>query len=386
MPDFPGQTHGFFWREIQHIEASGIEVRIISSSRPKGAAEHGFTAAAKFRTRYLRDLNISEGILWLRTAALALMIIFDGLMQRLTGAGESRFKALLLVIFAARLKLICDQENIQHIHGHSCADVAYLLAISKIAGGPDYSLSLHGDLAVYGKGHDFKFDGAKFVACVTEALCEQVKDEVKGWSGTPHLIRMGIEPPCVNEVREWSPPGMIRLVTVSRLNPMKGHKYAIAAVRALADEGIGVTYDIIGEGEHQAELRKQIVDSNLEQSVHLIGPVANDAVASRLMYYDVFVLPSIGLGEAAPVAVMEAMSVGMPVVCSIIGGTPEMIEHGRTGYLFRQTDVNAMVSIIRELALSPDLRMQMGANGKRYALENFLSSVSAHKLVGLISE
>ena len=386
VPEFPGQTHGFFWREIKHIEASGVEVRIISSSRPKDATKHSFTVAAKSRTRYLRDLKFSEANLWLQTAFLAFAIIGSGVMQRLMGAGESRFRALMLVIFAARLKLICDQESIQHIHGHSCADVAYLLAISKIAGGPDYSVSLHGDLAVYGKGHDFKFDGAKFVACVTEALCEQVKNAVQGWSCAPVLIRMGIEPPCLSNVRKWSPSGAIRLVTVSRLNPMKGHKYAIAAVRVLLEEGIDVTYDIIGEGEHEAEIRQQIIDSNLERSVHLIGPVANDIVATRLMEYDAFVLPSVGLGEAAPVAVMEAMSVGMPVLCSIIGGTPEMIEHGRTGYLFRQTDVDALVGIIRELALSPSLRAQTGANGKRHALENFLSSVSAQKLVGLISE
>lgn len=384
VPEFPGQTHGFFWREINHIEALGAEVRIISSSRPKGTTEHAFTAAAKSRTRYLKITTVSEASLWFRTAALTLSLLASGLVPQLMNAGEKRLKALMLVVFAARLKLICDDEGIRHIHGHSCADVAYLLALSKIAGGPDYSLSLHGDLSVYGKGHGFKFGEAKFVACVTEALCRQVKEEVKDWRGEPQLVRMGIEPPTFANLQNWSPAGSLKLVTVSRLNPMKGHKHAIAAVRVLVDEGIDVQYDIIGEGEYHAEIERQIIDAELEKRVRLVGPVANDAVASRLSEYDAFILPSVGLGEAAPVAVMEAMSVGMPVLCSIIGGTPEMIIHGRTGYLFPQADVRAIVSIVRELALAPDLRVQIGLSGREYALDNFLSSISAAKLLDLM--
>jgi colanic acid/amylovoran biosynthesis glycosyltransferase len=385
VPEFPGQTHGFFWREIKHLEALGANVRIISSSRPNGTAEHAFTVVAKSRTRYLIDLRLREAFLWLRTAALAASLLARGVTPRLTNAGEKRLKILMLFVFAARLKLICDAEGIRHIHGHSCADVAYLLALSKIAGGPDYSLSLHGDLSVYGLGHDFKFAGAKFVACVTEALCRQIKDEVKAWQGEPKLVRMGIEPPCVENLRDWSPAKALKLVTVSRLNPMKGHKHAIAAVRALVDEGFDITYDIIGEGEYHEEIQRQIVDAKLETQVRLVGPVANDSVVSRLMEYDAFLLPSVGLGEAAPVAVMEAMSVGMPVLCSIIGGTPEMIVHGRTGFLFPQADVDAIASIVRELALAPELRDRIGRKGQEYALDNFLSSVSASKLFDLMT-
>ncbi len=385
VPEFPGQTHGFFWREIKHLEALGANVRIISSSRPNGTAEHAFTAVAKSRTRYLIDLRLREAFLWLRTAALAASLVARGVTPRLTNAGEKRLKILVLCVFAARLKLICDAEGIHHVHGHSCADVAYLLALSKIAGGPDYSLSLHGDLTVYGSGHDFKFAGAKFVACVTEALCRQIKDEVKAWQGEPKLIRMGIEPPGVENLRNWSPSRALKLVTVSRLNPMKGHKHAISAVRALVEEGLDITYDIIGEGEYHAEIQREIVDAKLEKQVRLVGPVANDAVVSRLMDYDAFLLPSVGLGEAAPVAVMEAMSVGMPVLCSIIGGTPEMIVHGRTGFLFPQADVDAIASIIRELALEPELRDRIGRSGREHALNNFLSSVSASRLFDLMA-
>ena len=146
VPEFPGQTHGFFWREIQHLEALGAEVQILSSSRPKTVTDHAFSVTAQSRTRYLRDISLSDLNLWLRTLAATFSLLAKGSLGHLTSRGETRLRALLLALFAARLKVICEQDDIRHVHGHSCADVAYLLALSKLAGGPDYSLSLHGDL------------------------------------------------------------------------------------------------------------------------------------------------------------------------------------------------------------------------------------------------
>ena len=113
----------------------------------------------------------------------------------------------------------------------------------------------------------------------------------------------------------------------------------------------------------------------------MIGAIANDQITRFLTEYDAFVLPSIGLGEAAPVAVMEAMSVGLPVASSIIGGTSEMIEHSRTGFLFPQGDEAALTSILSQLADDPALRQRIGNAAREYAHQNFLTSRSAVQLI-----
>jgi colanic acid/amylovoran biosynthesis glycosyltransferase len=298
---------------------------------------------------------------------------------------ESWGKLFALATVGARLAAICKRDAICHVHVHSCADAAYLAAFSRLSGGPSYSLSLHGDLAVYGNGHEFKIAHSKFIACVTEALGEQVKAQIPGLAFEPKLIRMGIEyDPDVQKVGNWSPRRSLRIVTVSRLNPMKGHVHAIRAVGELLRCGYSVAYDIVGEGDHQAAIESCIQDAGLNEHIRMVGTVANDQIPRLLTGYDAFVLPSVGLGEAAPVAVMEAMSVGVPVICSIIGGTSEMIEHKRTGLLFGQGDEAALANILAQLAEDPGLRQRIGDSGRQHAHKNFLTSRSAAHLVDSI--
>ncbi|MBN8842321.1 MAG: glycosyltransferase family 4 protein [Sphingomonadales bacterium] len=386
VPEFPGQTHGFFWREIVHIEKAGRPVSILSTRRPKDSATHAFSSVAAARTRYLADFRAADVLSWARAALAAPALLLRGDVRApLAETNERWIKMLALATIGLRLKSIGRREGITHIHGHSCADAAYVLAFSRLAGGPSYSLSLHGDLEVYGRGHAFKFRPAKFVACVTEALCRQVEANVPGLTEPPKLIRMGIEYDLANQkTGDWSAADSLKIVTVARLNQMKGHRHAIAAVRALVDQGIDIRYDIIGEGDYAAEIQATIAKAGLEDRVRMLGPVPNDAVAGLLAGYDAFVLPSVGLGEAAPVAVMEAMSVGLPVVCSIIGGTPEMIEHGKTGFLFPQGDEAALGEILGDLARRPAMREAIGSAGRAHAHANFLTSVSAATLVDAI--
>lgn len=385
VPEFPGQTHGFFWREVLHIENAGDKVIIFSTRRPRDSVVHAFSATAARRTSYLADIRLADLLNWIMAALSAARFLGRSDVRRLRGEQESWLKLFGLAVIGARLSSICRRDGIDHVHGHSCADAGYVLAFSRLAGGPPFSLSLHGDLAVYGRGHGFKCGKAKFVACVTDALRTQVREQVSDLAEEPQLIRMGIElDPANRKVNGWSAPRTLKIVTVARLNWMKGHLHAIAAVGELRKRGLSVHYDIIGDGDFSSEIAKEIEQAGLQQHVTLVGPVASDQIGRHLMNYDAFVLPSVGLGEAAPVAVMEAMSAGIPVICSIIGGTPEMIQHERTGFLFAQGDERALADILATLAEHPELRERVGRAGQAHAHAHFLTSVSAGKLVDCI--
>lgn len=385
VPEFPGQTHSFFWREILHIEAAGDPVEIFSTRRPSDRTTHDFSKVAAQRTLYLTDVRFCDLFGWLGAALTALTLLARKDVRDLRRHGEGWLKIVGLSVIGARFGMLCRRNRVEHVHGHSCADVGYVLSFSKLAGGPPFSLSLHGDLAVYGLGHGFKFGHAKFIACVTDALREQVRVQVPELVGEPQLIRMGIElDPDSRKGADWSAPRALKIVTAARLNQMKGHRHAIAAIGELKNRGIQVHYDIIGEGDYHDKIEGFIREAGLESNVAMVGPIPNDQVVSRLAQYDAFVLPSVGLGEAAPVAVMEAMGVGIPVVCSIIGGTPEMIEHERTGYLFPQGDETTLAEILASLADSPELRKRVGDAGQAHAHAHFLTSVSAATLVRCI--
>lgn len=385
VPEFPGQTHGFFWREILHIEKSGEAVTIFSTRRPKCNVSHAFSGMAADRTLYLADFRVQDALYWFIAVILSVKVLVRQDVRQLRNEQESWLKLAMLAVIGTRLRFLCRRQKIDHIHGHSCADAGYILAFCRLSGGPPFSLSLHGDLAIYGRGHGFKFENAKFVACVTDALCGQVREQVPGLTEEPKLIRMGIElNPDSRKGADWSEPRELKIVTVARLNPMKGHRHAIEAVRALRERGILVQYDIIGDGDFARGIEIAIGQAGLEDQVRMIGPVANDNIGKSLAVYDAFVLPSVGFGEAAPVAVMEAMSVGIPVVCSIIGGTQEMIRHEDTGFLFAQGDEAALADILAQLAERPEIRQRVGRAGQAHAHANFLTSVSAADLVTCI--
>lgn len=387
VPSFPGQTHGFFWREIKWLEKLHTEIQIISTTRPTDRANHAFLSEAQSRCIYLAEFRARDIIAWTIAFIFAVKIIARRDVRAVIKCNnENKFKMYGLAIIGFITKNMSRKFGIKHIHGHSCADVGYILAFSKIVGGPSYSLSLHGDLEVYGRGHDFKFQNAKFIACVTKVLCEQVKVSIPNLETPVHLIRMGIESnnTHVRKTNNSEIVGRLRLVTVARLNKMKGHSHLIAAVSELVRLGYDIKYDIIGEGDYEKEIAQSILDYKLNDHVKILGPVDNDQIFKILSAYDVFVLPSVGLGEAAPVAVMEAMGAGIPVVCSIIGGTPEMIEDGKTGFLFNQGDESKLTSILKQLADSPELRVKIGSSGQVHANACFLTSISAKRLLNCI--
>jgi glycosyltransferase involved in cell wall biosynthesis len=171
--------------------------------------------------------------------------------------------------------------------------------------------------------------------------------------------------------RAARPTDRFEVVSVARLNHVKGHVYFLRAMATLRDEGIDIHYRIAGDGPEQTVIEAEIDTLGLRDHVTLLGAVDEGVVLELLQSCDALALTSINKGEAAPVAVMEAMSCGLAPICSIIGGTPDMIEDGVDGFLVGQRDVIAITDATRKLAIGPDRRAQMGRAARATALEKF---------------
>ncbi|MEM7645213.1 MAG: colanic acid biosynthesis glycosyltransferase WcaL, partial [Pseudomonadota bacterium] len=140
-PEFPGQTHTFFWREILGLEALGAEVVPISTRPPpRHVMPHDWSAAAAARTVYLASTAPGAvartgldwpGALWgLR-----------GDMAR-QGAGDAARMAAMAP-FAAALVRHARALELDHVHVGSCGQTALIVAMARRLGGPPYSLTLH---------------------------------------------------------------------------------------------------------------------------------------------------------------------------------------------------------------------------------------------------
>ena len=161
----------------------------------------------------------------------------------------------------------------------------------------------------------------------------------------------------------------VRLVTIGRLGPTKGHEYALDAVRDLIDSGLSVEYRIVGDGKRLNELSEYAAERNLDSVVTFDGAVNFDAVVEILRDTDVLIAPSIvaptGQTEGVPNVLKEAMASGVPVVGTMVGDVAELIDHGRNGFLVPQKDAAAIADCIRTIIEHQDEMPQMLSRARK---------------------
>ena len=166
------------------------------------------------------------------------------------------------------------------------------------------------------------------------------------------------------------PPGDFVAGMVGRLHPQKGIAHLLNAYAKLVEDFPTARLLIIGEGDLRQALENQTANLGLEQNVIFTG--ARTDIQNILISLDIFILPS--LWEGLPLALLEAMSTGLPAIASNVGGTPEALIDGETGLLVPPGDEQALYQAIKRLIDEPDLRCRMGLAGR--------AQVKAHFAVG----
>lgn len=175
--------------------------------------------------------------------------------------------------------------------------------------------------------------------------------------------------------RESGIPGSAVLVgVVARLEPEKGHTHLVAAWPDVVAAAPDTYLAIVGEGSECAALRAQAAALPAPARDRIIFTGRREDVAALTADLDVAVLPS--LREAQGISILEAMARRIPVVASAVGGIPEVVADGVSGFLVPPADPVALAAAISRLASSPALRSRMGESGYRIVAERF--SMEAH--------
>lgn len=374
VPQFPSLTHAFFWREAKALEEAGVPVFFISTTRPPpGSCPHSFSDAARARTKYLFPPKLLHAFAGLVARPVRTIRAIGYILCLYQTPVRERIRLFALMPTAMELVRFARQQKIFHIHIHSCATSAHLGALGHILDDLPYSLSLHGDLSVYGTDHAAKMRHARFVSVVTRPLMRSLEKEIGTKIPYP-LIWMGVDTDQFRPARDRFsrvPSKPLRVLTVARLHRNKGHAYFMRAMAQLREEGIDIEYYVAGDGPDRNEIVARAEALGLKDRVTFLGSVSEVEVRSLLHEMDIAALTSFGLGEAAPVAVMEAMACGVPCLVSSIGGTPDMIEHERNGMLVPQKDVEAIAEALRRMVAEPNLYREMSRRARATAEMQF---------------
>lgn len=154
---------------------------------------------------------------------------------------------------------------------------------------------------------------------------------------------------------------------VARLEAVKAHEVLFDAVAKLASTHPRLRLICVGEGDREAELRELVDTLGITRQVRFTG-LRRD-VEQLLPGFDVACLTS--RYECAPLAVLEAMAAGVPVIATDCGAVRNMVTDGREGYIVDVGDVDALADRIASLAEDADLRTRMGAQGRIRAERKF---------------
>jgi glycosyltransferase involved in cell wall biosynthesis len=153
------------------------------------------------------------------------------------------------------------------------------------------------------------------------------------------------------------------VATLSVLRPEKGHELFLKSVASIERELPGAVFAIMGEGPERERLERIAASLGLSSRVRFTGWVSETEVALRAV--DVLVFSSEPVVETAPLAALEAMASGVPVVASDVGSLREIVSDGETGFLFPPGDGRALAEKIRALLGDESLRESMSRGARR---------------------
>lgn len=176
------------------------------------------------------------------------------------------------------------------------------------------------------------------------------------------------------------PPETPLVAFVGRLSPEKGPEVFIQVARRVHDKLKSCHFILVGEGPMRQKLREDIHNLDLDSHVHIVG-VQSDMPK---VYASLDLVVSTSYSDAMPLAIMEAMASGLPVVATTVGGVIDIIEAGQTGLLNRVGDLNGIATDIVRLVSDESVRQEMGTAARKRIEEHFLLSNSVSQTSELL--
>lgn len=290
------------------------------------------------------------------------------------GKGEGNDPRAILRLAAALRAARADA-----VHSHDWGCYLDTMLAARLAGVPVAVHTAHGKYMAYPPGrltalkkslrHALERRAARRygnVICVSDALRTHVAEEIGIPLSATRTIANGVAvPPLV--ARPLAAPGASRLITVGRLAAVKNFGMLIRAFAGLAVRWPKLELSIVGDGPERPALESLAKQLGLADMVKFLG--FRSDVDALLAQSQIFVLTS--LSEGIPMAILEAMKSGLPVVATRVGGVPATVMDGVTGSLVDSGDDRALTRALAALIERPESAAAMGAAGHERVRREF---------------
>lgn len=192
------------------------------------------------------------------------------------------------------------------------------------------------------------------------------------------IIYNGIAEPAIPHHLPGSHPNKLVIGTAARMNSQKDPWTFYNIAKKIIDHHPSVEFQYVGDGPYFKELKEMIMKEKYDKKIKLFGFVNNPS--HIVNQFDVFLTTS--LYEGLPYALIEAMSLGKPVVATDVTGNNEIVKHGVNGYLFEKQNVDDGVKKLNQIISDSDLMLRMGKESailyrEKYHLDKMINSLES---------
>jgi glycosyltransferase involved in cell wall biosynthesis len=377
---YPAISHTFFLKEVLGLRERGLAIEVASINHPDRprADLPAVEAAEADQTYYVKPTSILA--VAGQVLAIALRnpgVTLRGLRAALRLGEFDLLRRAFALFYLAEALLVGDwlrRRSLHHLHVHFGGAVATVGMLTAKAWQIPWSVTLHGPDEFFDQEAFYlrqKIESASFVICISDFCRSQVLRIAPSLSDS-HLevVRLGVDCSALQPSKTEPESGRpMHLACTGRMVAAKGHRILLEAIAALAQYKIEITCTLIGDGPERPALEALCQRLNIARQIHFLGAMAHQPTLAEVAMADVFVLAS--FAEGLPVALMEAMALGVPCISTTIAAIPELIQSGQNGLLVPPANIAVLAAALRQLASDPQLRLQLGKEARRTAEESY---------------
>ncbi len=398
---FPELHETFILRELIALERHGVNFHIYSLQFPRDPITIDEAInLSRDKTTYASLFSVTTFLAFFKT-------LFRHPLRTLSAIGKVIFwgrdrpkevlKNLAVLPLTLHFYDVGKQHGVTHWHGH-WANIPttacwYLSTIHNVT----WSAAIHGeDIFTKNRFLAKKLDDNQFSVVCSGYFCNHLQTQLGlEKPADVHLNYHGLDPRVTDRAPDRkfnhrANDAPLKLLSIGRLVPTKGHDVLIEACAQLRDQGVPFTLQIVGSGPIESDLRALITKCDLEALIELRGGMAFADVLNTLEAADVFCLaPRMIPGQppdGIPNVIAEAMALRVPVVSTAVSAIPELVEDGVSGLLVPTDDVDAFAAALKRLADQPEFAMQLSEAAASKVGHRFDQNRNIEELLGLFKQ
>jgi colanic acid/amylovoran biosynthesis glycosyltransferase len=361
---FPKTTETFVVNEFQAL-SNRFDLRLAALVRTKEPIRHEATRLTLEHTwfvpRFSRS-NFNAHASWLRRTPLRYLTTLVGVLRTAVSGGRGTAKNLMAFHQGCAIAIAAIEDGIDHIHAHFANVPATAAWVAHRLTGVPFSITAHAnDLYRNSPFTMRKAEDAAFVVAISKYNERLLHERAPRARVT--VIHCGVDPAQFAR----SPRSEDRVLCVAAFEPKKGYDDLVHAFAILRARGRKAELVLVGDGRERPAIERLCGQLGIREDVTFVGAATASEVRVALSTAAVFVLAArrddTGRMDGIPVALMEAMAAGVPVVSTTVSGIPELLR-GEAGILVSPRDRDAFAVAIESLLDDHGLAERVAAKGR----------------------